>query len=120
MGSKAGARRIFIGLILVALGLVFTLVLPFGGAIVFAMVLSGALLPLHRRPTKNLGGRPHSSAVLSCFGVFLLVLLPLAGLGSYAFAEVFNGVKFVTETARSDGMSSLIARHPEALQGAAR
>lgn len=117
MGSKRGARRIFIALILIALALLFTLALPFGSAFVFATVLAGALAPLHRRLAKKLGNRPSLSAGLLCFGVLMLLLLPLGGLGAFVVAEVIQGANFVVATVQSEGMSSLLDRIPEGLQG---
>jgi predicted PurR-regulated permease PerM len=120
MGSKENARRIFIGLILIALGLVFALVLPFGAGLVFATVFAGALTPLHYRLTNKLGGRASLSAGLLCFGVLLLLLLPLGSLGTFVVGEVIRGATFISNTVRGEGMSSLVDNMPPALQNPMR
>lgn len=120
MGTRTGARRIFIALILIALGLVVTLILPFGAAFVFATVLAGALAPLHKKLTKKFGNRPNLSASLLCVGVLLLLLLPLGGLGAFIVTEALSGVKFVTETVQGEGMTALIERLPDWLSNLAR
>lgn len=118
MGSREGARRIFLALIVIALGLVFTLALPFGTALVFGTVLAGALNPLQSRLTKKLGGRGALSASILCFAVLLLLLLPLGGLSAFVVAELIRGAKFITETVRGEGMLSLLDHLPESLKGA--
>ncbi len=120
MGSRTSARRIFIALILIALGLVVTLILPFGAAFVFATVLAGALAPLHKKITKKLGNRPNLSASFLCVGVLLLLLLPLGGLGAFVVTEVLRGVKFVTDTLQGEGMTALLERLPDWLSSLAR
>jgi predicted PurR-regulated permease PerM len=120
MGSKEGARRIFIGLILVALGLVFALVLPFGAALVFATVLAAAISPLHRSLTRRFGGRVNLSAGVLCLAVLLLLLLPLGSLGAMVIGELVRGANFITETVRGEGMSSLVERMPAAIQAPMR
>jgi predicted PurR-regulated permease PerM len=116
MDSKEGARRIFLALILVALGLAFAVVLPFGAGLVFAMVLAGACYPLHIRLTKKLRGRANLSAGILCAGVLLLFLLPLGGMSAFIVAEVANGVNFIADTVQSEGMSALVGHLPSPLQ----
>lgn len=120
LDSKQGARRIFIVLILIALGLVFTIVLPFGSGLVFATVLAAALYPVHTRLTKAVRGRANMSAGILCTGVLLLLLLPIGGMGAFVIAEVVKGVNFVTDTVQGDGMMSLVDKLPDSLQGSAK
>lgn len=116
MGSKEGARRVFILLILIALGLVTALILPFGAGLVFATVLAATLSPLHQLLTRKLRGRASLSATMLCAAVLLLLLLPLGGLGAFVVTETVAGVKFVSSALRSEGMSSLVAHLPQSLQ----
>jgi len=120
MDSKQGARRIFITLILIALGLVFTIVLPFGSGLVFATVLAAALFPVHTRLTKTLRGRANVSASILCVGVLLLLLLPIGGMGAFVVAEVVKGVNFVADTVQSDGMMALVDKLPDSVQNSAK
>lgn len=112
MGSRESAKRIFVGLLLLALGLVFTIVLPFGAGLVFAAVLAATLNPLHERLTRRLRGKPSLSAAILTVGVLLLLLLPIGGLGAVVVTEVIKGTNFVVETVRSEGMSALVDRLP--------
>jgi predicted PurR-regulated permease PerM len=120
MGTQDGARRVFIALILVALGLVFTIVLPFAGGFVFAAVLAATLYPLHRRLRAKLRGSANLSASILCAGSLLLLLMPLGGLGAFVVGEVIRGTNFVIETVRSEGMNALVDNLPTSLQGVAR
>jgi predicted PurR-regulated permease PerM len=119
MASKRDARRVFIALIVVSLGLVFSIVLPFGAALVFAAVVAATLLPLHYFCTTKFGGRESVSSALLTLGVLLLVLLPVAGLGAFIVSELVRGANFVIETIRSDGMAALVDSLPDSLKGPA-
>lgn len=116
MGSKAGAQRIFIALLLLALALTFTVLLPFGAGLVFAAVLAATLHPLHLWLTRRLGRRPTLSASLLCVGVLLLILLPIGGLVAFVVTEVIKGTNFVIETVQSEGMTALIDKLPGPLR----
>lgn len=120
MSSKEGARRIFIVLILIALGLIFLLVRPFGQGLVFAMVLAATLSPLHRRLTARLAGRESISAGLLCAAVLLLMVMPLGGLGAFIVGETIQGVRFVNEAIQSEGMNSLLGRLPDIAEAPVR
>lgn len=120
MDSREEARRIFIALILVALGLVFVTILPFGAGLVFAAVLAATFYPLHLRLTAKLRGRANLSASIFCLGVLMLLLLPVGGVGAFIVSEVVKGANFVIDTVQSDGMSALVEKLPASLQNAAR
>jgi predicted PurR-regulated permease PerM len=116
MGPRDGGRRVFIGLILFALGLTFWIVRPFGEALIFATVMAAALSPLHERLASKLGDRRNASAGILCAAVVLVLLLPLGGLGAFIVNETVKGVTFVTETLRGQGMSGLLDRLPDTLE----
>lgn len=120
MDAKERAHRVFVVLMLLALGLTFSVILPFGAGLVFAAVLAATLYPLHKRLTRKLRGRYNISAALLCLGVLTLILLPIGGLGAVLVTEVIRGTNFVIETIRSDGMTALIDKLPGNLQGLAR
>jgi len=120
VSSKAGAERVFIVLILLALGLVFTIILPFGAGLVFAAVLAATLHPLHVRLTRKLGGKANLSAAILTVGVLLLLLLPIGGLGAVVVTEVVKGANFVIDTVQSDGMTALIDKLPHSIRGTTR
>src|SRR5688572_4747275 len=107
MDSKQGAHRVFVVLLLLAVGLVFTIILPFGAGLVFAAVLAATLHPIHVRLTRKLHRKPSLSASILTVGVLLLLLLPIAGLGVVVVTQVVKGANFVIETVKSDGMTAL-------------
>ena len=120
MASKDGAQRIFIALILLALGLTFTVVLPFGAGLVFAAVLAATLYPLQVKLTRKLRRKPNLSASILTLGVLLLILLPIASLGAILVTEVVKGVNFVIDTVQSDGMTALVDKLPGSLRDLAQ
>jgi len=117
MGSPEKARQVFVILILVALVLVGMVMRPFAEAFIFATVLAATLSSAHAWLTKRLGNRPQLSAGFLCAAVVLALLLPLGGLGAFIVNETVKGVQFVAQTVRSEGMSGLLDRLPESLQG---
>lgn len=120
MDSKQGAHRVFVVLLLLAVGLVFTIILPFGAGLVFAAVLAATLHPIHVRLTRKLHRKPSLSASILTVGVLLLLLLPIAGLGVVVVTQVVKGANFVIETVKSDGMTALIDALPNTVRGPAR
>lgn len=120
MDSKQGAHRVFVVLLLLAVGLVFTIILPFGAGLVFAAVLAATLHPIHVRLTRKLHRKPSLSAAILTVGVLLLLLLPIAGLGVVVVTQVVKGANFVIETVKSDGMTALIDALPDTVRGPTR
>lgn len=120
MDSKQGAHRVFVVLLLLAVGLVFTIILPFGAGLVFAAVLAATLHPIHVRLTRKLHRKPSLSASILTVGVLLLLLLPIAGLGVVVVTQVVKGANFVIETVKSDGMTALIDALPNTVRGPTR
>jgi predicted PurR-regulated permease PerM len=66
-----------------------------------------------------LGGRRNAAAGILVIAVLLLVVGPLAGMSAVALKEGSDGVKFVVDTVRSDGMSGVVAMLPASFQEAA-
>jgi predicted PurR-regulated permease PerM len=120
MGSREGAQRIFVALLVLALALTFTVILPFGAGLVFAAVLAATLHPIHTKLTRKLGRRPGFSAALLCVGVLLLILVPIGGLVTFIVTEVIKGTNFVIDTVQSDGATALIDKLPGSLRDLAK
>jgi predicted PurR-regulated permease PerM len=127
MAIERGAQRVFIALILLSLLLLALVVSPFAEALFFAAVLTGALYPLHRRLARKLGTlfargrvrggeRPATSAGILCFGVVLALLMPVGGVAAFAIKESVHGVRFVSETVRSEGVAGLVSHLPDSLE----
>jgi len=110
------ARWVFIGLILLSLTLVAVVGRPFAEAFFLAAVLAGTLYRWQDRLSERLGGRRNVAASLLCVAVAIAILGPIAGVGAYAVKESVAGVRFVTETVRSEGMTGLLDRLPASLR----
>lgn len=113
MGTRQTARRVFVVLIILALFLLGLVIRPFVEAFIFAAVLAGTLWPLQTRLSRRLGQRENTSASILCIGVILALLVPVGGISAFVVKETVQGVRYVTETVRSDGMAGLINELPE-------
>lgn len=119
MENKNGAKWIFSGLVLTALALLALIMRPFAEALIFAAVLAGALLPLQDRIAARMRGHRDLSAALVCLGVVLALLVPFGGIATFVVRESVAGVRYVTETIQSDGVTGLIAELPVGLRDVA-
>jgi predicted PurR-regulated permease PerM len=93
---------------------------PVAIALFLAAVLAGVLAPLQERLARRLGGRRGLAALLLVLSVSLLLVGPLAALSVVLVKEAGEGIKFVLDTVRSDGVGGLIAWMPETLRHAAQ
>lgn len=118
--SERTSRRVFTGLVLLAMLLLALVIRPFAEALFLAAVLAGVLNPLHRRFSRRLRGRRNAAAGVLVLGVTLLILVPVAGLSAFVVKEAAGGYRFVTETIRSEGMTGLVARLPDSIEGPVR
>lgn len=114
--SERTSRRVFTGLVLLAVFLLLLVIRPFAEALFLAAVLAGVLAPLHGRLARRLRGRRSAAAAALVVGVTLLLVLPVAGLSAFVVREAMGGYRYVTQTVRSEGMNGLIARLPDALE----
>jgi len=110
--SEKSARRVFTALIVLSIVLLALVVRPFAEAFFLAAVLAGALHGIHKRFTRNLRGRDNLAAGLLCFLVMVALLLPLSGLTAFVVTEVADGVRYVSTTLRSEGLTGLVERLP--------
>ena len=112
MASDLVARRVFAGLILLSIVLLAILIRPFAKGFFLAAVLAGALYGTHKRMTRALRGRANLSAGLICFTVIVALLLPLTGFTAFVITEATDGIRFIQETLRKEGVDGLIERLP--------
>jgi predicted PurR-regulated permease PerM len=112
MASDLVARRVFAGLILLSIVLLALLIHPFAKGMFLAAVLAGALYGTHKRMTRAFRGRANLSAGLICFGVIVALLLPLTGFTAFLITEATDGIRFIQETLRKEGVDGLIERLP--------
>jgi predicted PurR-regulated permease PerM len=119
MATEQGARRVFVGLILLSIGLLALLVSPFAKAFFLAAVLAGAFSSLQRWLTRRFRGRRGLAAGLICLGIVAILLLPIAGLTAFIVSEVIEGVDFISTTVEQRGVEGLLEYIPGPLQGSA-
>ena len=111
------ARRFLFVLLVGALVLVGWVAWPLAEALFIATVLAGVLTPLQARLTRWVGGRPQVSAALIIVAVLLLVVGPILALSAVAVREATDGVRFLREIVRGEGMTGLLQRLPAPLDG---
>lgn len=118
--SELHARRLLVALVVIALALTVVVVKPFWVAFFLAAVIAAALRPLQEWLTRKLRGRRNVAAAILTFGVLLVVVVPIAGLGALLVAQVADGVQWLRETLESEGVWGLLGRLPRPAQNAAR
>ncbi len=83
--SRTDERMLSVVLAAAAIGLLWIL-LPFYGAILWAIVIALLFAPVHRKLRRRLPGRPNSAALWTMLAVVLVVVLPcLAVISMLAF-----------------------------------
>lgn len=111
------ARRFFF-LLLAAATILFALVVrPLATALFLAAVLAGVFWPAHCWLSARFRGRRGLSAAAFVLGVVVVLLGPVVAFSAFAIKEGSEGVRFVTETVRSEGISGLVDKLPEPLSG---
>jgi predicted PurR-regulated permease PerM len=111
------ARRFLFALLVGTLILVGFVAWPLAEALFMAAVLAVVLTPLQAKLTRWLRGRPQASAALLVVAVLLLVVGPVLALSAVAVREATQGVRFLLEIVRSEGMTGLLQRLPAPLDG---
>ena len=106
------ARRFFF-LLLAAATILFALVVrPLASALFLAAVLAGVLWPAHVWLTARLRKRRGLSAAAFVLAVVMVLLGPMVAFSAFAIREGSDGVRFVSETVRSEGITGLVDRLP--------
>jgi predicted PurR-regulated permease PerM len=120
MTSVQAASRFFFILLLVATVLLAMVARPIATALFLGLVLAGVLWPAHRWLTRRLWGKSALSAGVLVLGIVLVILGPLAAFSAFAIKEGTEGVRFLTETLRSQGVTGLVDELPGPLSRLAR
>lgn len=117
MASAQPARRFFF-LLLAAATILFALVVrPMASALFLAAVLAGVFWPVNCCLAARMGDRRGVSAALLVLGVVLLLLGPLVAFSAFAIKEGTQGVRYVSQTIRSEGVKGLVDKLPPPLAG---
>ena len=109
------ARRFLVVLLIGSVALVGLTGWPIAEALFLAGVLAVALTPLQRRLAARLGGRRKLAAGILVVALFLLVIGPVVGMSAYMVKEATEGVRFIMDTVRGEGVTGLIERLPSPL-----
>jgi len=112
MATAQGARRVFIGLILLSIALVLLVISPFFEAFFLAAVLAGAFHGLQRWLTRRLRGKSGLAAGLICLGIIVALLAPLAALTTFLVAQIIEGVNFISNLVQQRGLEGLLTYVP--------
>jgi predicted PurR-regulated permease PerM len=116
MTSSQAAQRFFFILLVVVTVLTAMVARPLATALFLAVVLAGVLWPVHRRLTARLWKRATLSAGVLVLGIVILILGPLVAFSTFAIKEGADGLRFLSGTLRSEGVTGLVDRLPGPLQ----
>jgi predicted PurR-regulated permease PerM len=114
--SDQTAKRFFLVVLITATVLLCLVIRPMASALFLAAVLAGALWPLQQGLTRRVRGRRGIAAGVLVLGVVIAIVGPVVSMSAFVVKEGADGVKFVSQTVRSEGVSGLIERLPESLQ----
>jgi predicted PurR-regulated permease PerM len=110
--NRTTAQNALTVLMVIALVLLALIIKPFASAFFLAAVLAGALFPLEKWLTHKLRGRKNLSAAILTIGIVLILVGPIAGIATFIVSEVATGVRYVSKTVRSEGVSGLVEKLP--------
>lgn len=122
MTTDLAARRFLFVLIVGAIVLVSAVFFPLASALFLGAAFAAAFWRLNLKLASKLGkkhGRSAAAAIITA-ALVLLVLGPLFGLTVFLINEANAGLKFISETVRSEGTSGLLERLPDPLEKASR
>jgi len=118
--SDRSARRFLLVLLIASLLVVGYVAWPIATALLIAAVLTVVLAPVQARLSRWLGGRRALSAGILALAVLFLLVGPLLGLATVLVKEAADGVRFIQDTVRSEGVAGLVDKLPKPLDGYAR
>lgn len=122
MATELAARRFLFVLIVGAIVLVSAVFFPLASALFLGAAFAAAFWKLNLKLASKLGrkrGRSFAAAIITT-ALVLLVVGPLFGLTVFLINEANAGLKFISETVRSEGTSGLLERLPAPLEKASR
>jgi predicted PurR-regulated permease PerM len=118
--TPQAARWTLLILTVIAVVLLAMIIRPFAGALFIAAVMAGAIYPWYARLTAKVRGRRNLSAALTTIGVLLVVVLPLAMISVTVARQATDGVAYLRNTLRSEGVEGIVRDLPGPLQALAR
>jgi predicted PurR-regulated permease PerM len=112
---ELAARRFLFALLIVSLALVGYVAWPLATALLLAGVLAVVLAPLQMWLSRRLGGRRGLAAGILVVAVLFLLVGPLLGLTAFLVKEATDGIRFILEIVRSQGVAGLLDYLPAPL-----
>lgn len=106
------SRRALLALLVLSFIAIAFVFRPIAGALLIAVVLAVAIWPLQVRFAKKLRGRRGASAGILTAAVIVLCAVPVVAVSAFVVDEGSDGLEFVAETLRSEGVTGLIERLP--------
>lgn len=108
MATATTARAALFVLVALSLWLLGMLLSPFASAFFIAAVLAGAVHPWMEGLSRRFGGRRQLAAAALLAGLVLVVLVPLAWLGSVLVRQVIGAANWLREALQSVGLPGLV------------
>jgi predicted PurR-regulated permease PerM len=112
---ELAARRFLFALLIASLAVVGYVAWPLATSLLLAGVLAVVLAPLQRRLTGWLGGRRGVAAGILIVAVLFLLIGPLLGLTAFLVKEATDGIRFILDIVRSEGIAGLLDYLPAPL-----
>ena len=100
-----------------ATALMIAVALPLWRPLLVAAVLAGTLSPLYESAVQRLGRRRSFGAALFTAATVILILIPIALLAIIAVREVTELIGLVRDIVASEGITGLIAKAPDPIEG---
>ncbi|HEV8109315.1 MAG TPA: AI-2E family transporter [Burkholderiales bacterium] len=120
MTSDQPARRFVFVLLIASLLVVGYVAWPIATALLIAAVLAVVLAPVQERLSRWLRGRRAVAAGILVLAVLFLLVGPLLGLTTVLVKEAADGVRFIQDTVRGQGVAGLVEKLPPPLDAYAR
>ena len=112
---ELAARRFLFALLIASLLVVGYAAWPLATSLLLAGVLAVVLAPLQARLSRWLGGRQAIAAGILVLAVLFLLIGPLLGLTAFLVKEATDGIRFILDIVRSEGIAGLLDYLPAPL-----
>src|SRR3954468_7113854 len=90
---------------------------PLWRPLLIAAVLAGVLSPLYESTVRRMRGRRTLAAAMFTTATVFLILIPVAAIATIAIREASDAISLMRGTIASEGISGLIAKAPDPLEG---
>jgi predicted PurR-regulated permease PerM len=88
--SRAFEERAFVAFVIIVTLAMLWIVIPFYGAVLWALVAAILFWPIHHRISRRIGNRRNSAALLTVLLIIALVIVPLVSIGTLLIEEALG------------------------------